>query len=47
MTVRPDGKVDRRDLEFDEGIFNDLAADDFVESSAMEFQLYFSGLAGI
>ena len=47
LTVRSDGNVDRRDIEFDEGIFNDLAADDFVESSAMEFQLYFSGLAGI
>lgn len=47
LTVHPNGTVDRRDLEFDAEIFDDLAADEFKESSAMEFQLYFSGLAGI
>lgn len=47
LIVHPDGKVDRRDLTFDEAIFDDLAADAFSEASALEFQLYFSGLAGI
>ena len=47
LIVHPDGKVDRRDLTFDESIFDDLAVDEFTESSALEFQLYFSGLAGI
>jgi len=47
LLVHPDGKVDRRDLTFDETIFDDLAADSFTEASALEFQLYFSGLAGI
>ncbi len=46
LIVRSDGKVDQRDLEFDETIFEDLAADKFAEASALEFQLYFSGLAG-
>ncbi len=47
LTVGPDGKVERRDLQFDEAIFDDLAFDKFKEASAMEFQLYFSGLAGV
>jgi len=47
LTVHPNGAVDLRDLVFDEGIFDDLAADEFKESSALEFQLYFSGLAGV
>lgn len=47
LIVQADGKVHRRDLDFDEAIFDDLAADDFKEASAMEFQLYFSGLAGV
>ncbi|MBL7851499.1 MAG: hypothetical protein JNN04_11400 [Cyclobacteriaceae bacterium] len=47
LVVHPDGTVDQRDLVFDEAIFDDLAADDFKESSALEFQLYFSGLAGV
>lgn len=47
LIVRADGKVERRDLVFDEQIFDDLEADQFVEASALEFQLYFSGLAGV
>ena len=46
LIVRPDGKVEQRNLQFDEAIFEDLAADNFTEASALEFQLYFSGLAG-
>ena len=47
LIVHPDGKVDRRDLEFDEAIFDDLAADAFTEASPLEFQLYLTGLAGV
>ncbi len=46
LQVHSNGKVDRRDLQFDEAIYTDLAADDFKEASALEFQLYASGLAG-
>ena len=33
-----------RELEFDEEIFEDLKADGFAESSALEFNLYLNGL---
>lgn len=33
-----------RDLEFDGEIFDDLKADDFIEVSALEFNLYLAGL---
>ncbi|MBP9926391.1 MAG: hypothetical protein KBF45_10390 [Cyclobacteriaceae bacterium] len=36
--------VEIRDLEFDSGIFEDLAVDGFVEVNALEFNLYLSGL---
>lgn len=45
LQVHSDGKIDRRDLQFDEAIYDDLVADDFKEANAMEFQLYASGLA--
>ncbi len=47
LVIHPDGKIDRRDLAFDEAIFEDLAADEFKEASPLEFQLYSSGLAGV
>lgn len=40
-----DGKVQMRDMEFDEDIFEDLKADGFEEASPLEFNLYLSGLA--
>ena len=33
-----------RDLEFDAEIFEDLKVDDFIEVSALEFNLYLAGL---
>jgi len=39
-----DGKIEARDLEFDDRIFGDLKADGFQEVNAMEFNLYLSGL---
>jgi len=47
LIISPNGHINQRELEFDEAIYDDLAADQFKEASAMEFQLYFSGLAGV
>jgi hypothetical protein len=40
-----DGKIEMRDLEFDDEIFEDLKTDGFEEASPLEFNLYLSGLA--
>jgi hypothetical protein len=45
ITVPNEGEVTIRDLEFDEGIFEDLEADGFEACSPLEFNLYLSGLA--
>jgi len=44
LTVGPSHKIEARDVEFDEHIFEDLKADGFQEVNAMEFNLYLSGL---
>jgi hypothetical protein len=44
ITVHNNGQSEIRDVEFDEAIFEDLKADGFVESSPLEFNLYFNGL---
>jgi len=44
ITVDADGKTETREIEFDENIFDDLAADNFLASSPIEFNLYHSGL---
>lgn len=46
IAVGADDVVEKRDMEFDDNIFDDLQEDDFIETSAIEFNLYFSGLAG-
>lgn len=46
ISVGQDEEIEIRDMEFDQEIFEDLKADEFKESSAIEFNLYFSGLAG-
>lgn len=45
LTVMPGAETSVRELEFDEAIFDDLKADGFQESSALEFNLYLHGLA--
>ncbi|MGW8123012.1 hypothetical protein ACV07N_10185 [Roseivirga echinicomitans] len=40
LIIHPDGKVEKTDMNFDEEIYDDLAADEFKESSSLEFQLY-------
>ncbi len=44
LTIEISGKIETRDLEFDEHIFEDLKTDGFQEVNAMEFNLYLSGL---
>lgn len=44
ITVYTDGTTNVRDLEFDENITGDLNADGFTSASALEFNLYYSGL---
>lgn len=45
LIVDATGLASSRELEFDEAILEDLAADGFTEVNAMEFNLYLSGLA--
>ncbi|CAN5428475.1 hypothetical protein BH10BAC4_BH10BAC4_11340 [soil metagenome] len=44
ISVALDGKIESHDLEFDEGIFDDLKEDGFEVASPLEFNLYESGL---
>jgi hypothetical protein len=44
ISISKDGQTEMRELEFDSEIFDDLQADGFEPSSALEFNLYFSGL---
>lgn len=45
LTRFPDGSQEVREMEFDQAIFEDLQADDFEPCNALEFNLYYSGLA--
>jgi hypothetical protein len=45
ITVFANGKTHLRELEFDANIQEDLKVDGFEEASALEFNLYASGLA--
>jgi hypothetical protein len=45
ITLLPNGKTETRELTFDEEILEDLKTDGFEEASALEFNLYHSGLA--
>lgn len=45
ITLTKDGAVEIRDMQFDQNIFEDLKADEFVEASPLEFNLYYNGLA--
>ncbi|WP_276373843.1 hypothetical protein [Chryseolinea sp. H1M3-3] len=44
ITILPNGTIEQRELAFDEAIWDDLNADGFEEGSALEFNLYYSGL---
>ena len=45
ITLLVNGESQIRELNFDEDIWEDLKADGFEEASALEFNLYYSGLA--
>ena len=45
ITITKDGQVEVRDMQFDQDILEDLKTDEFVESSPLEFNLYYNGLA--
>ena len=45
LTILKNGEIQMRELEFDNEIFEDLEADGFQQSSPLEFNLYFTGLA--
>jgi hypothetical protein len=45
ISVPDEGQRTLREMEFDAEIFNDLKSDGFEECSALEFNLYLSGLA--
>ncbi len=44
LVVHKDGDVEKRKLQFDEDIYDDLEADGFEQASALEFNLYLKGL---
>jgi hypothetical protein len=44
ITVHKNQDPELREMEADEGIFEDLKADGFTEASPLEFNLYLSGL---
>ncbi len=46
LIVHANGKIEKTKREFDAEIFEDLAADDFVAASPLEFNLYLKGLVG-
>jgi hypothetical protein len=46
ITIPEKGDLTIRELEFDEDILEDLKADGFEDCSPLEFNLYYSGLAG-
>lgn len=44
ITILPDGKIQHREIDFDENITEDLMEDGFTAAGALEFNLYLSGL---
>ena len=44
LVIDEDGRVVKTDRELDEDVYDDLAEDGFVESSALEFNLYLKGV---
>lgn len=46
LIIHPDGKIEKTKMQYDDEIFEDLAADEFEPASALEFNLYLKGLSG-
>lgn len=47
LLVSKNGAMQKNKRDFDEDIYEDLAADNFMEASPLEFNLYLKGLTGI
>lgn len=45
LVVTRSGDVEKRKLQFDEEIYDDLQVDGFAPASPLEFNLYLKGLA--
>lgn len=46
LTVHADKSVDKRELQFDEDIYEDFEVDGFKPASPLEFNLYLKGIVG-
>ncbi len=44
LTIDSRGEIEKRSLQFDAEIYDDLTEDKFKESSALEFNLYLNGI---
>ncbi|HNP18568.1 MAG TPA: hypothetical protein PKL31_09055 [Fulvivirga sp.] len=44
LTIGQNGEIEKRKLQFDSKIYDDLAEDEFKASSALEFNLYLNGI---
>ena len=44
LVIDENGHVLKTDRELDEDVYDDLAEDGFIESSALEFNLYLKGV---
>ncbi|MDN5211471.1 hypothetical protein QQ020_05395 [Fulvivirgaceae bacterium BMA12] len=47
LLISKNGGMQKNKRDFDEDIYEDLAADNFVDASPLEFNLYLKGLTGI
>lgn len=45
ISIDSDGNPELRELTLDADIFEDLKADEFIDASPLEFNLYLNGLA--
>ena len=45
LTLVPGDQARLRELEFEETVWDDLPTDGFEEANALEFNVYYSGLA--
>ncbi len=44
LIVHPDQTIEKTPRQFDEEIYDDLAADEFIQASPIEFNLYLKGI---
>lgn len=46
LLISKNGAIQKTERDFDADILEDLAADNFIEASPLEFNLYLQGLVG-